>query len=206
LAEKLFAKCVTEMVEGRYFEAVAARTTRFEEMVDKYLSKHARSRDERSSKQLLAFFSGLTLSQITAPLVAQFQEKRLEKVKPATVYQELSLLRRMFNVVRKRWKWVKDNPVSDGDLLFSVGDKNARHRWLTVDEEKALLDRNAARSEWGRSVQGEGTSGTQDDCHDHAICPSLPRKFEVVRRDFGPLLQFCYNRRGRSVDSVRKTA
>ena len=146
VAEKLYAKCLAGMVEGRYFEAVAARTTTFEELVEKYLSKNAHSRDGRSAKQLLVFFGGLMLAQITAPLVAQFQDKRLEKVKPATVYQELSLLRWMFNVARKRWKWFKDNPVSDGDLSFSVGNKNARDPWLTVDEEARLLE-NATKPE-----------------------------------------------------------
>jgi len=54
------------------------------------------------------------------PLVPEYQDNRLEEVKEATVYRELSLLRRMFNVARKQWRWVKENPVSDGDLSFSV--------------------------------------------------------------------------------------
>jgi hypothetical protein len=29
---------------------------------------------------------------------------------------------------KKRWKWVKENPVSDGDLQFSIGNRNARDR------------------------------------------------------------------------------
>jgi integrase len=151
LAAKYCAKVTTEITEGRYFEATAARTTTFDEMVEKYLSKHAHSRDSYTKKPLLDFFGGLTLSQITTPLVAEYQDDRLEEVREATVYQELSLLRRMFNVARKRWKWVKDNPVSDGDLSFSVGNRNARDRWLTVEEEQMLLQK-ATNPVWLRSL------------------------------------------------------
>ena len=47
----------------------------------------------------------------------------------------------MFNVARKQWRWVKDNPVSDGDLSFSVGNRNARDRWLTIEKEQTLLEK-----------------------------------------------------------------
>jgi len=151
LAEKVYAKKLVDIVEGRYFEATTARTTTFDEMVEKYLSKHAHSRDGYTKKPLLDFFGGMMLSQITTPLVADYQDERLEEVKEATVYQELSLLRRMFNVARKRWKWVKDNPVSDGDLSFSVGSRNARDRWLTVEEEDTLLEK-ATNPVWLRAL------------------------------------------------------
>ena len=151
VAEKLYAKTLTNIIEGRYFEATEARTRKFEEMVAKYLSKHAHSRDNYTTKPLLKFFGGYTLAQITTPFVAKYQDERLEIVKAATVYQELSLLRRMFNVARRRWKWVKENPVSDGDLSFSVGNKNARDRWLTVQEELTLLQK-ATNPEWLRPL------------------------------------------------------
>ena len=120
-------------------------------MVERYLSKHAHSRDGYTKKPLLDFFGGMMLSQITTPLVADYQDERLEEVKEATVYQELSLLRRMFNVARKRWKWVRENPVSDGDLSFSVGSRNARDRWLTVEEEHTLLQ-EATNPAWLRPL------------------------------------------------------
>ncbi len=70
------------------------------------------------------------------------------RVKPATVYQELALMRRMFNVARREWKWIKYNPVSD--LSFSVGNSNARDRWLTIEEEKRLV--SCASPEWVQRV------------------------------------------------------
>ncbi|OPY65758.1 MAG: site-specific tyrosine recombinase XerC [Syntrophorhabdaceae bacterium PtaU1.Bin034] len=141
LAEKLYAKKLTDIIEGRHFEATEAKTRTFDELVKKYLEKHGHSRDGYTTKRLFEFFGGLTLAQITTPLVAEYQDERLEDAAEATVYQELSLLRRMFNVARKRWKWVRENPVSDGDLSFSVGNKNARDRWLTIEEEQTLLQK-----------------------------------------------------------------
>lgn len=50
-------------------------------------------------------------------------------------------MRRMWNVARKEWKWVQKNPLAD--LSFSVGNRNARDRWLLPDEERALLEKAA---------------------------------------------------------------
>jgi integrase len=147
LAEKLYAKTMTDIIEGRYFEATQSKTKTFDELVEKYMEKHAHSRDDYTIKPLLAFFGGLLLYQINTPLVAEYQDERLDGVAEATVYQELSLLRRMFNVARRRWKWLKENPVSDGDLSFSIGNKNARDRWLTVEDEQRLL-LNATNPAW----------------------------------------------------------
>ena len=149
LAEKLYAKVFSEIVEGRYYEAAKAKSVKFEDMVTKYLKEHAHSRDARTAKILLASFEGRTLSQITTRAVSEHRQRRLQKVKPATVYQELALLRRMFNVAIREWEWLRDNPVSR--LSFSVGNKNARDRWLTLEEEKRLLE-SATNPYWLRSL------------------------------------------------------
>lgn len=149
LADKLCAKVLTDIVEGRYFETAKAKNTKFEDMTEKYLKEHAHSRDPRTVKTLLISFSGLMISQITTKLIAEHRNRRLESVKPATVYQELALLRRMFNVAIREWEWLKDNPVSR--LSFSVGNRNARDRWLTLEEEKSLLEK-ATNPAWLRSL------------------------------------------------------
>jgi integrase len=144
LAEKLYAKILTETVEGRYFQAFKAEKITFREMAEKYMNKYQRSRDATSLKRLLPVFRDTVLADITTESVSDYMDERLKKVKPATVYQELALMRRMFNVARRQWKWTKENPVAD--LSFSVGNKNARDRWLTHTEEKRLLD--AATNPW----------------------------------------------------------
>jgi integrase len=149
LAEKLYAKVLTDIVEGRYFDTARIKTIRFEDMTNKYLKEHAHSRDQLTVKTLLKFFSGYTIAQITTKAVAEYRNRRLESVKPATVYQELALLRRMFNVAIKEWEWCRDNPVSR--LSFSVGNRNARDRWLTVEEEKRVLEK-ATNPVWLREL------------------------------------------------------
>jgi integrase len=149
LAEKVYAKKLTDIVEGRHFESSISRKTSFEEMVTKFLSEHAHSRDEHTVKQLRKSFNGYMLSEISTRLVAEYRAHRLQKVKPATVYQELALLRRMFNVAIREWEWVRDNPVSR--LSFSVGNKNARDRWLTPEEESNLLH-CATNPHWLRTL------------------------------------------------------
>lgn len=137
LAEKIFHKTHTEIVEGRYFQTVKAKKIMFKEMVAKYMQKYQKQRDVHTVKRLVAVFGHLKLSEVTTEKVSDYRDKRLESVKPATVYQELALMRKMFNIARREWKWVKDNPVAD--LSFSVGRKNARDRWLTLEEELRLL-------------------------------------------------------------------
>jgi len=138
LAEKIHAKVITEIQEDRYFETAKAKRITFREMAEKYISKYEKSRDSHTLKRLLPAFGHLTLYEITTDLVSDYRSERLKTVKPATVYQELSLMRRMFNVARREWKWTRDNPVAD--LSFSVGNRNARERWLTQEQEQLLLD------------------------------------------------------------------
>jgi len=149
LAERIHAQAITEMQEGIWFEKQKAKTITFQEMTEKYLKKYYRIRDEHTVKRLLPIFGHLTLAGITTEMISDYRDERLKTVKPATVYQELSLMRRMFNVARREWKWTKENPVAD--LSFSVGNKNARDRWLTLEEEKRLLD-CATNPSWLRSL------------------------------------------------------
>lgn len=138
LAKKIYSKAVTLVTEGRWFETQKPKRILFKSVVEKYMTAHAKSRDPITIKRLLPFFGHLALSEITTELVSEYRSRRLQEVKPATVYQELSLMRRMFNVARREWKWVKENPVAD--LSFSVGNSNARDRWLTLEEERRLLE------------------------------------------------------------------
>lgn len=138
LAEKIFAKKLLDIIEERHFEIAKAKRYTFEDMVSKYLAEHAHSRDPVSLKALSRFFSNRTLFGISTSQVAEYRAMRLQKVKPATLYQELALLRRMFNVAIREWEWLQRNPVSR--LSFSVGNKNARDRWLSLEEEQKMLE------------------------------------------------------------------
>ena len=101
MAERAYAKVITELTEGRYFETAVAKRIFFEEMTNKYLEEHEHSRDRTSLKHLSKIFDGRTLFEVTTRLVAEYRTGRAKKAKPATIYQELALLRCMFNVAIK---------------------------------------------------------------------------------------------------------
>jgi integrase len=152
LAEAIFSKVKVRVIEGTWFETEKtqkARRITFSEMVRKYMQKYQKERDPYTIKKLLPAFGQYTLAEITTEMISDYMEERLNDVKPATVYQELALMRRIFNVARREWKWIKENPVAD--LSFSVGNKNARARWLTMEEEKRLLDK-ATNPQWLRPL------------------------------------------------------
>ncbi len=148
-AEERYSKRVADIIDGSFFEKRKAATKTFREMTEKYLKKYHRIRDEHTVKKLLPSFGKLTLAEITTELISDYKDERELTVKPATVYQELSLMRRMWNVARKEWKWTRDNPAAD--LSFSVGNSNARDRWLSVEEERSLLEK-ATNPAWLRSL------------------------------------------------------
>jgi integrase len=143
-AEKLYAKSLSEIIEGRFFESIKARKITFKVMVDKFIKKYGTSRHETSLTHVLPVFGTLVLADIKTEKISDYIDERLEHVKRATVYQEYALMRRLFNVARREWKWTKDNPAAD--LSFCVGTSNARTRWLTYEEEEQLL-KNAS-PEW----------------------------------------------------------
>lgn len=144
LAEKIYAKALTEIQEGTWFEKKKAKTITFKELTEKYIANYAKQRDPYTIKHLLPFFGNMTLAEITVETVEDYINMRLNReAKESTVYKEFALGRRMFNVARKKWKWVRDNPFAD--VEFPSYD-NSRDRWLTVDEERRLLA--ATNQEW----------------------------------------------------------
>ena len=57
-------------------------------------------------------------------------------VKPGTILKDLGLLRRMFNIARKQWKWKIPNPVSEIELPKV---NNCRIRYLDQGEDERLF-------------------------------------------------------------------
>jgi hypothetical protein len=100
LAQSIEAKLRTEIIEGKYFEMAGARQFNFIHMVEKYRQKHDKYETLTHSEALLPVFGHYSLADINSDMIAEYRHKRLKTVKPATVYRELSLMRRMFNVAR----------------------------------------------------------------------------------------------------------
>jgi len=145
LAEKIYAKVLTLIAEGKWFEVDEAREHIFEEMAQKYLTEYCKAhkaesttkRDDRYiALHLMPFFGGLTLDKITPKLVSQYKTDRLRVNKLGTVAIDLRILSKMFNLAVKEWEWCKENPVAK----VSIGKlHNEVDRWLTYEEEKSLL-------------------------------------------------------------------
>jgi len=89
----------------------------FEKFADEYmeyakLNKKSWLRDEISLKHLIPHFKGMSLLKINPKHIEDYKRKRLDKVKPATVNRELTLLKFMFSLARK-WKYANENPVKE---------------------------------------------------------------------------------------------
>src|SRR3972149_6132139 len=144
LAEKIYAKRLTEITEGKWFPNEARRRT-FEELRERYMAEHSRVhktpttvvRDQSAFKNLSGVFKGLMLAEITPARISDYKSLRIQEgVKPATISRELEVLRHALNL-SIQWEWIETNPFSKVKL-----DKpnNQIERWITSEEEKCLLD------------------------------------------------------------------
>src|ERR1700690_1114326 len=144
LAETIWAKWKNEIDEGKWFERQDAKRL-LSEMVDKYKmdytehrSYYCKARDKSIFKQLFAYFGQDATLHDVERLVGGYEHHRRSKGKaPASIVKELALLRRMFNVARKQWKWKIGNPISDIELPKV---KNERVRYLSPDEMRRLFE------------------------------------------------------------------
>jgi len=96
LAQKVHAKVITEITEGKWFDIKPEEDKTFREMMDKYLEEYSilktpngQSRDRVISEHLLGFFGDTLLKAITPPLIVDYKTMRRKKgSKPATIERE----------------------------------------------------------------------------------------------------------------------
>lgn len=82
-------------------------------------------------------------SESDGPCIWGYRSGRYaEKKSIGTVNRELTFLRNAYNVAIKHYKWCFVNPVSS--VKFDR-EKNERDRWLTVEQETALLSKCKGR-------------------------------------------------------------
>lgn len=153
LAEKIHAKTLLEIHENRWFQHQVGKKT-LKEMVERYdkgytsnKAYYQKARDKSIFKHLYAHFGEhCTLEEIEY-LIGDYELRRTAKgVKPATVVKELGLLRRMFNIARKQWKWKMPNPVSEIELPKV---DNIRIRYLSPEEyQKLFAELDKVKETW----------------------------------------------------------
>jgi integrase len=145
LAERIHAKRLTELSEGKWFGKATISDVTIAEVLDRYMkevSPHlAPSTDFRNSqvvKTLKAFFSNTLLRDVTSSVVSRFKASRLEKsYSRDTIHKELNVLRRVFNVAIQEWELCKENPVSKVFRTLGKIDTN-RVRYLSAIELQTL--------------------------------------------------------------------
>jgi integrase len=142
VAEAILAKITVDIVEGRYFEKREEQERTFAELMDRYLNEHVRKQMSQRSfrgytKNLLPFFHGYTLAQITPKLIVAYKAKRYaDGVAPATINRELACMKKAFNLAIREWEWCRGNPVA---RVSMEQERNRRDRWLSTGEEERLL-------------------------------------------------------------------
>ncbi len=154
LAERIYAKVLTDAHEGKWVQSEAKRRT-FEEMRDRYMTDYAIpnkapktvQKDHNTFKQLSRFFGGLKLSAITPQRIAEYKRLRHSQGrKTGTLAKELELLRASLNIALKEWEWIETTPFWKVKIEQP---KKGMDRWLRPEEEHALL---AECPEWLRAI------------------------------------------------------
>ncbi|MBM2838743.1 MAG: putative phage integrase, partial [Deltaproteobacteria bacterium] len=142
LAEKIFCKVTTQIAEGKWFDVDEGKKRTFAELSEKYEKQvFCELKGHKNTKaylnQLTAFFGSYSLSDITPAVIDDFKQMRKARgVKPATINRQLNVFRRMFNLAKKRWLWIKDVPPIEMEPKADI----KRIRYLSFEEYHKLLD------------------------------------------------------------------
>jgi integrase len=149
LAEKIFAKVQTQIVEGRWFDLDKGKDIRMVEVIERFmtevspLQQGSQERNGQIADHLKTFFGDDLLEDVTPPLLSKYKAARLQTiskrgrtVSPDTVRKELSLLRRIFNVAIDEWELCKGNPVKK--IIRSLPQENKRVRYVLPEEAEKL--------------------------------------------------------------------
>jgi integrase len=143
LAQRIHDKVVGQIAEGKWFEGLSGKHKTFKEMMDRYMSEYSipkkasSERDLSSLSHLLPFFGNRKIPEITPKLVYEYKNKRRsEEASPCTINRELALMKHAFNLAIREWEWTTTNPVI---RVSMEKEPPSRDRWLTWEEEEALL-------------------------------------------------------------------
>ena len=94
----------------------------FGDAVDKYIESVSSKKDGevwevRRLNVMREFFgSDAGLADIDTPQIAEWRDARLKSVTASTVVREANLLRNLFNLARKEWKWMDHAPFDGAKM------------------------------------------------------------------------------------------
>ncbi len=145
-AEMIYAKKLTEINEGKWFDKVTIPNVTMEEVFDRYLkevspnlSPTTDARNGQMVKNLRAFLGNNFIKDVTASVVSRYKARILEKgYSKETILRELGLLRRIFNIAIEEWELCRENPVPK--VLRTLGKVDSKRvRYLVPGELERLM-------------------------------------------------------------------
>jgi len=146
LAEKIHAKVVTQIAEGKWFERLECEDKTLGDLLDRYINEysvhnkapHTVQGDIGIAREIKEFFGDIPLKDVTPRHIAEYKTFCRDKgLSPSSINHRRGLLCHAFKLGIREWEWVRENPV---DRVRREKVNNARDRWLTVEEQNRLLD------------------------------------------------------------------
>lgn len=141
LAEMVLKKRVTEAIENRWFDKRNVGNTPFSEFVELYITRHiGLLKSAKTERDRVLFwqreFGNRPIGQITRAELQDWQARKRQVNKPATVNRIMCRLRHMFNKAVE-WELLDESPM---ERLKFLPENNARLRYLSMDECGRLLE------------------------------------------------------------------
>lgn len=78
----------------------------------------------------------LPIQRITPETLSQWRDRRLQQVKPASVLRDMKLLGSVFEVARREWRWIAENPLKE---VRKPASPEHRTRTIRFSETRQLL-------------------------------------------------------------------
>lgn len=78
----------------------------------------------------------LPIQRITPEMLSQWRDGRLQQVKPASVLRDMKLLGSVFEVARREWRWIAENPLKE---VRKPSSPEHRTRTIRFTETRKLL-------------------------------------------------------------------
>lgn len=143
LAMQVLKDVQLKIARGEYLGIFDEKKVPFEDFAQQYLaySKANKAwstyfrRDRFNINNLVPYFKGKYLFEITPEMIERYKAERLERVTPASVNRELACLKHMFTKAIE-WGYVKVNPAK---AVRRLKEPPGRLRYLSLDEIQALL-------------------------------------------------------------------
>jgi hypothetical protein len=141
LAEMVLKKRVTDAIENRWFNKRNVGLTPFSEFADTYIARHVSLLKAANTENVRALFwkrefGNRPIGQITSGELQDWQARKRQTNKPATVNRMMCRLRHMFNKAVE-WEVLDESPMR---RIKFLRENNARLRYLSLEECQKLLD------------------------------------------------------------------